>query len=176
MILGINWGRSFMVPEFGAGSSPRRMASSRPVATRRPNKVQTLCTAKPRTTTVTRMNMVTPLRMVIACLRPPILGGSQRGPGPEVRASRAQIRGDEVLYGEPSTRKKMSSCFEPGTEWERKRRKSKRKALQAPKPRALAGGSASRRQSRLAHGLFRPGSWSNSGHDPSRPSLQPIHA
>ena len=87
MILGINWGRSLIVPEFGAGSSPRRMASSRPVATRRPSNVQTLCTAKPSTRTVTRMNMVTPLRMVAVLLAalqwwwcgPPFLQGSKHG-------------------------------------------------------------------------------------------------
>ena len=64
MILGINWGAWLIALEFGAGSSPRRMASSRPVATRRPSRVQTLWTAKPRTTAVTSRKMVTPLRIV----------------------------------------------------------------------------------------------------------------
>ena len=73
MILGINCSRSLPEFELGAGSSPRRMASSRPVATSRPSNVQTLCTAKPSTTTVTRINMVTPRLMVAAAarLRPP---------------------------------------------------------------------------------------------------------
>src|SRR5690242_18117060 len=79
MILGINCARSLTALELGAGSSPRKMASSRPVATNSPSNVQTLCTAKPSTTTVTRRNMVTPLLMVAdgtataAALKPPFL-------------------------------------------------------------------------------------------------------
>ena len=77
MILGINCGRSFIVPEFGAGSSPRRIMSSRPLATRSPNSVHTLCTAKPSTRTVTSMNMVTPLRIVAAVLFGLLFGADQ---------------------------------------------------------------------------------------------------
>lgn len=87
--MGISCGRSLMVPEFGAGSSPRRMASSRPVATRRPSRVQTLCTAKPRTTTVTRMKMVTPRFMATVLQRSLLFTGegSSRDRGPKIRVS-----------------------------------------------------------------------------------------
>ena len=51
------------------------MASSRPVATSSPSNVQTLCTAKPSTTTVTSMNMVTPLLMVAVAV---VLWGLRR--------------------------------------------------------------------------------------------------
>jgi hypothetical protein len=65
-----------MALEFGAGSSPRRMASSRPEAIRRPSSVHTLCTAKPRTTMVTSKNMVTPLRMAAGVVLSPFPRGT----------------------------------------------------------------------------------------------------
>jgi hypothetical protein len=58
------------------------------------------------------------------------------------------------------TRGNVSSCFEPGAGWERKRRKSERTALQAPKAASAGWWQCSQRQSRLVHRPFRPGSWS----------------
>lgn len=124
------------------------MASSRPVATKRPSSVHTLCTAKPRTTTVTRMNMVTPFFIVAVGLL--FLAGSQEGCRCDGR-SRARA-GRRIKNGqEQASVDKPSGVVLGKSGGEKQSRRVKEKALQI----ATMGGGAptkARRQSRLPRG------------------------